>query len=116
MTTSSWAVRDSGFSEATIFYVFGYEDSGDTVATISATRIFIIQLCAGMKKAHDVMVMSLKRLVADALDVLELTLHAAHGITFNAIDFLSGVFQLFKSDNLILCIIKSQMSIDIHGY
>lgn len=24
MTASSWAVRDSGFSEATIFYVFGY--------------------------------------------------------------------------------------------
>ncbi len=39
--------------------VFSYEDSGDTVATISATRIFIIQLCAGMKKAHEVMVMSL---------------------------------------------------------
>ena len=65
MTTSSWAVRDSGFSEAAIFFVFGYEDSGDTVATISATRIFIIQLCAGMKKAHAVMVMSLKGLVVE---------------------------------------------------
>ena len=41
MTASSWAVRDSGFSEATIFYVFSNGDSGDTVATISATRIFI---------------------------------------------------------------------------
>ena len=67
-------------------------------------------------KAHAVMVMSLKRLVADALDVLELTLHAAHGITLNVIDFLSGVLQLFKSDNLILGIIKSQMSVDIHRY
>jgi hypothetical protein len=61
MTASSWAVRDSGFSEATIFFfVFGYGDSCDSVATISATRIFIIQLCAGMKKANDVIrVMSL---------------------------------------------------------
>ena len=93
-----------------------YRDSCDTVATISATRIFIIQLCAGMKKAHAVMVMSLSRLVADALDVLELTLHAAHGVTFNAIDFLSGVLQLFKSDNLILGIIKTEVSVDVHGY
>lgn len=45
---------------SSIFSVFCYGDSGDTVATISATRIFIIQLCAGMKKAHDVIrVMSL---------------------------------------------------------
>ena len=67
MTTSSWAVRDSGFSEATIFFVFGYEDSGDTVATISATRIFIIQLYAGMKKAHAKMVMSLIGLLLECL-------------------------------------------------
>ena len=94
----------------------GNGDSSDTVATISATRIFITQLCADMKKAHAVMVMSLKRLVADALNVLELTLHAAHGITLNVIDFLSGIFQLFKSDNLILGIIKTEVSVDIHGY
>ena len=38
----------------------GNGDSGDTVATISATRIFVTQLCTGMKKAHDVIrVMSL---------------------------------------------------------
>lgn len=30
----------------------GNGDSGDTVATISATRIFVTQLCADMKKAH----------------------------------------------------------------
>lgn len=40
----------------------GHGDSGDTVATISATRIFITQF-SGMKKAHAVMVMSLIGLV-----------------------------------------------------
>ncbi len=43
----------------------GNGDSGDTVATIFATRIFIAQLCADMKKAHAVMVMSLKGLVVE---------------------------------------------------
>ena len=62
------------------------------------------------------MVMSLKGLRADALNVLELTFHTAYGITLNVIDFLSGVFQLFKSDNLILSIIKTQMSINVHCY
>ena len=62
------------------------------------------------------MVMSLIGLVADALDVLELTLHAAYGVTLNVIDFLSGVLQLFKSDNLILGIIKTEVSVDVHGY
>ena len=66
-----------------------------------------------MKKAHAKMVMSLSRLVADCL---ELTLHTAYGITLNAIDFLSGVIQLFKSDNLILGIIKPHMSVDVHSY
>ena len=42
-----------------------HRDSGDTVATISATRIFVTQLCADMKKAHAVMVMSLKGLVVE---------------------------------------------------